>query len=245
MIKYLIFFFFYISLFTKVFSLKPGADFGKYEKTYVSSTDGYVVFDSSEFNTGDNIYFKITCSYFVLDYIEYEFLDDLDKADPFFGTEYCYSTLTDTEYEYGVTIRETKYFTIKKDNIHLGNLNGDYLVLYLYCGGSNISIENTKEDQSNIGLIVGIVIAVIAFVVLIIIIVYCCKRHKRLAMMQANPVYSGSAAVIPQPYDGTYLNNMPMPVNSAYVYPNNAASQVYPNSALSKQVPISGYPSKV
>ena len=242
MVKYLIFYFFYISLLTKVFSLKPGADFGKYEKASVSSTDGFVVFDSSEFNTGDHIYFKIKCSYFLLDYIEYEFLDDLSKADSFFGTEYCYSTLTDTEYEYGVPVRETKYYTIKKDNIYLGSSNGDYLVLYLYCGGANISIENTKEDQSNIGLIVGIVVGIIALVVIIIIIVYCCRRQRKLAMMQANPVYSGSAAVIPQPYDATYLNNMP--VNNAYIYPNNASPQVYPNSAISNQVPESGFSSK-
>ena len=51
-------------------------DLKKYEKCTVPSSDRHIIFDSSEFNKDEEIYFKITADIFNKDEILYQFFDD-------------------------------------------------------------------------------------------------------------------------------------------------------------------------
>ena len=169
-------------------------DLKKYEKVTVPSTEDHIIFDSSDFKKGEEIYFKVTADSFNDDFLLYKFFDDgasmanvdLDtykKATP---------SKTDNEYDGEEIVSVTKYFTIKKDERDLGSLEGKYLVIVFYCTG-NVLIENTKEDEGKTTMIVIIVVVVVVVIAVAICIFCYCKRRKALANgTTTNEVYVGN-----------------------------------------------------
>ena len=169
-------------------------DLKKYEKVTVPSTEDHIIFDSSDFKKGEEIYFKVTADSFNDDFLLYKFFDDgasmanvdLDtykKATP---------SKTDNEYDGEEIVSVTKYFTIKKDERDLGSLEGKYLVIVFYCTG-NVLIENTKENEGKTTMIVIIVVVVVVVIAVAICIFCYCKRRKALANgTTTNEVYVGN-----------------------------------------------------
>ena len=197
-------------------------DLKKYEKVTVPSTEAHIIFDSSDFKKGEEIYFKVTADSFNEDYLLYKFFDDgasmanvdLDtykKATP---------SKTDNEYDGEEIVSVTKYFTIKKDERDLGSLEGKYLVIVFYCTG-NVLIENTKENEGKTTMIVIIVVVVVVVIAVAICIFCYCKRRKALANgTTTNEVYVGNN-------DPNYNMN---PGNNANVYNKNYNNNNYNNN---------------
>ena len=197
-------------------------DLKKYEKVTVPSTEDHIIFDSSDFKKGEEIYFKVTADSFNEDYLLYKFFDDgasmanvdLDtykKATP---------SKTDNEYDGEEIVSVTKYFTIKKDERDLGSLEGKYLVIVFYCTG-NVLIENTKENEGKTTMIVIIVVVVVVVIAVAICIFCYCKRRKALANgTTTNEVYVGNN-------DPNYNMNTG---NNANVYNKNYNNNNYNNN---------------
>ena len=167
-------------------------DLKKYEKCTVPSSDRHIIFDSSEFNKDEEIYFKITADIFNKDEILYQFFDDaaaMSNVDfNTYKTAKC--SKTDKEFNHGDVVSQTNYYTIKKSERDLGSLEGKYLVIVFNCEG-NVLIENTKENEGDTTLIaIIVVVVVVAIVAAICIFCYC--RRKKLAAQNAattNEVY--------------------------------------------------------
>ena len=212
-------------------------DLKKYDKITVDEAgtgtynERYIIFDSSDFKEGDNMYFKITMTEFYDEYIYYEFFDDPNAYEPNLGNpSRVLSNRKDYNYDYGVYSSETRYYTIKKDSRNLGSLEGKYLTIYFY-GYGNALIENYKK--SNTVLIVVIVIVVIVVIVgIIFLIYYCIKRKRRLAQYNmgnnVNNGYQNNNNVNVQNNYGLQQGQFNGNQNVVYAYDQNA--NVYNNN---------------
>jgi hypothetical protein len=197
-------------------------DLKKYEKVTVPSSDLNIIFDSSDFKKGEEIYFKVTADSFNEDYLLYKFYDDgASMANPVLDTyKKASPSKTDNEYDHGEIVSVTKYFTIKKDERDLGSLEGKYLVIVFYCTG-NVLIENTKENEGKTTMIVIIVVVVVVVIAVAICIFCYCKRRKALANgTTTNEVYVGNN-------DPNYNMNTG---NNANVYNKNYNNNNYNNN---------------
>jgi hypothetical protein len=197
-------------------------DLKKYEKVTVPSTEDHIIFDSSDFKKGEEIYFKVTADSFNEDYLLYKFYDDgASMANPVLDTyKKASPSKTDNEYDHGEIVSVTKYFTIKKDERDLGSLEGKYLVIVFYCTG-NVLIENTKENEGKTTMIVIIVVVVVVVIAVAICIFCYCKRRKALANgTTTNEVYVGNN-------DPNYNMNTG---NNANVYNKNYNNNNYNNN---------------
>ena len=193
----------------------------------VNWDDGGIIFDSSDFKVGDEIYIKIKAEYFYDSHIYYEFVDDLSTYEPSYVYEDYYKTFsTKTDYEGDFVIH---YYTIKKDNSHLDNQKGNYLIIYFDCDGS-VTITNTVENEGNNATVIAVVVvAVIVVIVVLAIVIYCYRRKKMAPMVNGMEVAPQSYGVQnPQNCGNQYNqnNNMNMNFNSnnqmnGYNYNNN------------------------
>ena len=187
------FIFILFDLFEYAISKEAFVNLEKYGKDNFNWDDYYIIFDSKEFDVGEEIYFKLTSTCQSENYISYEFFDNYiafeekvneNKSWPWeFDSKYL-TIETDSS-----TNLQTKYYTIKKDQKildHLG-VKGDYLsfVFYYYdCG--TVTIENTKENEGDVTMIVIIVVVVVAVLAIIAIIIYCWRKKKMLKAMKAS-----------------------------------------------------------
>lgn len=141
--------------------------------------DGYVIFNSKEFQNEEEMYFKITADYFESDKIDYIYLDDVrdfDENNTFYYHQGSEKTESKRDAD-GILMSQTKYYIIKKKSSEFGTNTGDHLLIIFYCDG-DVEIENTKENEGKVTLIVIIVVVVIVVIALIIVIFYCWKRRK-------------------------------------------------------------------
>ena len=145
----------------------------KYGK--VEDTGGSVIFESNDFFSGDNMFFKIKINKECKSDLEYEYYDTSEGISSF--TEYSVSQKSsETTRVQGSVTSKTLYFTIEKKSTEYNGSNGNYLFLKIDCNGK-IDFENTEKDQSNDSLIIVVVVTVVFLVIIIVIIgVYCCKR---------------------------------------------------------------------
>ena len=184
------FIFIIFDLFEYASSKEAFVNLEKYEKGNFDYDDYYIIFDSKDFNVGDEIYFKLTSTCFSRDYISYEFFDNFtafeERVDESKSWPYVskYPTVeSDTS-----THLQTKYYTIKKDQKildHLG-VKGDYLSFVFYYDCGRVTIENTKENEGDVTMIVIIVVVVVAVLAIIAIIIYCWRKKKMLEAMKAS-----------------------------------------------------------
>ena len=195
-------------------------DLKKYKKVTVPASDELIIFDSSDFDIGEEIYFKIIADSFNKDYLLYKFFDNgvsmsndnlnnYKKANP---------SKTDNEYDGGNIVSVTKYYTIKKDERELGSIKGKYLVIVFDCTG-NVLIENTKENEGKTTMIVVIVVVGVV-VIAAAIWIYCyCKKKKALAEgTTTNEVYVGNNNNINNNQNYNMNKNSG---NNANIYSNN------------------------
>ena len=213
----------------------------KYGK--VEDTGGSVIFESNEFSSGDNMFFKIKINKECKSDLEYEYYDASEGISSF--TEYSVSQKSsETTRVQGSVTSKILYFTIEKKSTEYNGSNGNYLFLNIDCNGK-IDFENTEKDKSNDSLIIVVVVTVVFLVIIIVIIgVYCCKRKKALMgqqmymnqpyIMYGNPqmypqqgnipiVYRGKPEVIPQPNGIPYYNNSNIQYSNLPYNPANAS----------------------
>ena len=139
-----------------------------------------IILKSSSFKENEEIYIKLT-GIFNFEYIDFKFYDNLNEMNKDDISKYKkeYPTKTDGQYDVnGAFLYDIKYYTIEKNKKNLGDLKGDYLVIYTNMYGI-YDFENTKINYGYSKL-VGIIISVgIVVIIIIVVIVYFCYYRKR------------------------------------------------------------------
>ena len=185
----IIFFIFSSFLFNEILSI----DFlKKYSSVKVSCpTKKKMVFDSSEFNLNEDMFFTFKLNAKGLDgRIYYSFyeninIEDNNSINDKYGSTPKDPTSSMTTKTNNVVKSETKYYKIKKD------IENIFLLLQFYCDRGTLTIENTKEDKGKQNQIIIIVVICVVFVIGFIITIVCCIRRRkariaRAAAMQAS-----------------------------------------------------------
>ena len=159
-------------------------DLKKYGKVTVKGEDEYIIFDSSDFKEGEEMFFIISCTRFIYNEIDFEFFDD-----PSLNTEYKHgpTNFVDKTIYSNNANNVTNYYTIKKNKDYLGTFKGKYMTLYFYCIGT-VEIENTKEDE---GLALAVVIIIIVLAVALVgflvwLLCYCLRKRAIQKLGQQN-----------------------------------------------------------
>ena len=236
----------------------------KYNSLKISNSDYYVYFDTKDFDEDEEMYFKIKYYdyyYYEQNYYHYtpgaDLVKDIyykyitEKDDNFDKTTNTFKTIkvdstSHSDYEdysyrqyYGYSYF-TKYFIIKKQSG-----NGDYLIINLkdtfnVYGNTYYYIldyiENTKEIEAKIGMIIAIVVVCVAVVVAVIVIICCCIKRKKQqqAILAQQAAYNAQAQAYPvgaQAYPVQEVSpvypaqqNYPVPVVENAGYSSNAAA---------------------
>ena len=204
----------------------------KGKKAIIPLTRNTVIFESDSFGKGDKINFKITGYKFNDDDIKFEFLDDGDPAPGDLTMKYKASpeVRMDAKDVYDSDVwsydeGKTYYYSIKKDQDYLKNIEGKYLAIYYNVEDHHPAIvENYKKNQNTV---IAIIVAVIVVVIVVVVIVVCCIRRKKRLAAEANNmnVYNGNNVNVnnypnqgnygPQTYNQNpnYNTNMNMNMN--------------------------------
>ena len=213
----------YIFLISPV--LLTTVDLEKYNK--INTVLPVVVFDSSDFKIDEEIYIVIS-GYFIFDYIEYVFVDDIPLYSnyPTSGLRKGYSTKTETTKDSnGVYKYQVRYYTIEKTKNNINNRQGKYLLIFAYMDGEYV-IENTKENKGNSkSVIIGVVVAVVVVLIIVGLIIYFYRKRKYALRNQAyNQAYNENNQV--------QVNNNVIPYNNNVNSNNefNSNEKIYNNS---------------
>lgn len=186
----------------------------KNKEISLKASEGGFIFDSSDFNVGDKIYFKIKAKQFNEESLFYEFCDDLSKYYPkYLYEDYYESSPTKTEKNSSYII---KYFTIEKNSRYLEEgKTGKYLIAYFDCEGT-VTIKNTPTDEGNKKASKTFIIILVVIVVIIVVgsTAFYCYRNKK----KEGGFCSGNKDEI-EVYNNEQINN--------YQNPNNVANNNY------------------
>ena len=149
------------------------------KKGTIRTNQNYLFFVSSEISLNTKMNFKLKSDSYCDEQIKYGYYDSLENIGVNPAVPYT-CNMSNEEYEKKNGILEnTKYFTIKKKEKELNNLNGDYLLLYFGCA-DEVEISNEKNNI-NAFIIVIIVISILIFFLIIGIVVYyfffCRKKN--------------------------------------------------------------------
>ena len=230
---YIFFFSFFIS---KVFLIEV---LNKYSSTKTSN--GYIVFDSSQFKEGDKMYFEIRSSDEVCtEELYYEFYDSISSIN--IGSQpnkYVSKDSSSTTVINGKVTSVKLYFTIEKKE--LNGLSGNYLYMKFFCDGT-IEFENTKSSGATKDLIIVLGILGAVFVIIIAIVIYCCVCRRRSKIKEMNRINIMNMAaqgqvypINPYPIQGQPINQVQYG-NSAYAYPSPQISYINPNNPPNVQI---------
>lgn len=194
-------------------------DLGKYG-TY-KTVDYCIIFNPTQFEIGETMFFKISAKEFNDEYLYYEYIDDLEQYEFNFQIKKLHEVKYYYSYEPGEDNKNDKaihYFKIVKSKEDLGDFEGKYLILYCSFEGT-AEIENTEKDEGKKSQIYSIVFSVIA-VIAIIIIAYFCFFRKRCKKDDGN----GEIQVVqynPEDNQNIQNNNQNMNVNNKNKNMNN------------------------
>ena len=194
-----------------------------------------IVFDSSEFNETETMYFVFKLNTKGLeDNIYYQFYDNLDTSDYSFISG---KSASNSKKPYRSTNSkkknkiksQTKYYSINQEK------DSNFLLLQYDCSKGTLTIENTKKDTGKTNKIVTIVV-VCAIVLLFIIMFVCVYIRKRKANLERQQQMTGTGYF---PQNGVSLvsgignNNMMM---NNYPQQNNImiGQQPIPYSQIQK-----------
>ena len=160
----------------------------KYGTIRVPFDDYMISFDSSGFDDGEEMYFKIRAENdsYIDDGIYYQYIDQNVAFVVGEGKFVNYEIKTDFD-TIGIKTYKIKYFTIKKNKAEFRGANGNLLIIEFYFDHGYIEITNTEEDEGKFETwkIVVIVVAVV-IVFGIGIGCYCYRRKKQLAAAGQN-----------------------------------------------------------
>ena len=104
----------------------------KYSSKTIGASKDYIIFDSGDFDDGEEIHFKIKALYyeFIYDFIEYYYMSSDGTYNENYRRVY-FTGVTETDYINGVRYR-TSYFNIKKKSSEFEGTDGKYLVSYCF-----------------------------------------------------------------------------------------------------------------
>ena len=185
-----------------------------------AETDSFIFFDSSDFENGEEMHFKIEAlEYAYIDYysdgIYYDFINN-DDPNVVYNSHYRdFSISSDYKYDsyYGESFK-TKYFNIKKDSLYFNGGDGSLLSISFYFDYGPVTITNTETDEGKTTLKTWeIIVIVIAAAIIIGIAIFCCcwRRKKALQAQAAVNTQYAAQAVVADPYTQT-----PYPASQAY-----------------------------
>ena len=242
--SFLLIFFGYLLI--NILSIQTLNKYGK-----IQTNEGCVVFDSSSFSNGEEMYFTLStdgyCSY--LDKLNYNYISSIDSLDintP--STPYMVSMESRSSTKINGRLTSfSAYFTIKKKEEQFQGSNGNYLYLEFDCY-YKVEIENTKESGAKkilIGMIIGFVVFFVLIVIIIIVCCYCRRKRMaaRAAMMSNNVAMSQTYGV--SPYGATPIYGQQVMMQP---YPNNNVVYTYqnPNMAyMNNNMNFANYPNTV
>ena len=170
----------------------------------IKTANGYIIFNSSQFEIGDEMYFELNAKSWCYEYLDYQYFDSIDSIGYYSHLSYSVAKEASSSTTInGVITSYTLYFTIKKTEGELNGLKGDYLLLQYHCDNSNVEFKNTKTNGKSKVAIIAIIVFVVfivLFVGIILIICYCNKRRSIASVVyeggqnypyQVNPYYTG------------------------------------------------------
>ena len=198
-----------------------GYNFTKY--TTYKTFNGYAVFDSSVFNIGDIMYFKITAEFNDknLYYIYLDSLENLESIlsnkDNFFESESYFDVGSSDEDDK----TEIRYYKITKSKVDLNNLSGKYLILLIFADG-RVEIENTEKDEGKASQIYTIIFSIIGVLAVGGIIFFCFCRDKLKCKKKDENT---------QPNNNPIVNNQP---ETGFQFGNGIYSQIQSNYQLNQ-----------
>ena len=192
----------------------------KFGSITVDADDSFIFFDSSDFENGEEMHFKIEAlEYAYIDYysdgIYYDFINN-DDPNVVYNSHYRdFSISSDYKYDsyYGESFK-TKYFNIKKDSLYFNGGDGSLLSISFYFDYGPVTITNTETDEGKTTLKTWeIIVIVIAAAIIIGIAIFCCcwRRKKALQAQAAVNTQYAAQAVVADPYTQT-----PYPASQAY-----------------------------
>ena len=256
------FFIFCFILFTKILSIKILSKYGSTTiDCKITNHENTIAFDSSGFGSKEDMFFTFSLegSKGLESVIKYKFEDTVDKEQssnyyyPSYGKTKDTSSTSESKVLNKVTLKH--YYTINKEE------DKNYLIIGFDCTSGELTIENTKEnDSGNKAVIIIIVVFSVFFVVIIIIVVVSViRRRKARAVRMAARMQMASGAYYPPPgmgmsvgmgmgmapaYGSNYMiNNMPPQPNMmgsqpvAYSRMPNDVTQIEPNSQNPNEIP--------
>ena len=155
----------------------------KYGTIRVPFDDYMISFDSSGFNDGEEMHFKIRAENesYIDEGIYYQYIGANAAFIVDGGKFVKYDIKTDFEI-IGSKKYKIKYFTIKKNKNEFRGTNGDLLIIEFYFDYGTIEITNTEEDEGKFET--WKIIVIVAAVVVVIGIgvgLYCYRRKKEWA----------------------------------------------------------------
>lgn len=192
----------------------------KFGSITVDADDSFIFFDSSGFENGEEMHFKIEAlEYAYIDYysdpIYYDFINN-DDPNVVYNSHYSYFSIS-SDYKYDSSYGEsfkTKYFNIKKDSLYFNGGDGSLLSISFYFDYGPVTITNTETDEGKTTLKTWeIIVIVIAAAIIIGIAIFCCcwRRKKALQAQAAVNTQYAAQAVVADPYTQT-----PYPASQAY-----------------------------
>ena len=159
----------------------------------VKTTDNSMIFNTSQFNEGDDIYIIIDSELDCDEYISYQFYDNINEIYKQ-TTELKYIKSSDS-YEltniFGKKTHLSLYYTIKKEKNILDNLKGDILYFEFKCEGE-VEIKNSKKVDSKISAYIGNLFVIFFLIICFILCFQICLKcficiHNLLAPKNENP----------------------------------------------------------
>ena len=157
----------------------------KYKSITVDSSVGYIFFDASDFDEGEEMYFKIKAyEYAYIDYysdgIYYDFINNDDSSLDYSNSNYLdFSLKVDFEYDTYDERLKIKYFTIKKDKRYFNGGDGKLLSISFYFDYGPVTITNTETDEGKLkGWEIALIVVACVIVIGIAIFIICWRRRK-------------------------------------------------------------------
>ena len=150
------------------------------KKDKITTSKNYVFYDSSDDSVNDKMHFILESDSYCDNELKYGYYDSLDNINnPLIPYSVSFSSEENTTTEDNKMILKTKYFSIKKQKDELGDLNGNYLLLYFGCAGE-ANIENGKKKLSTEIILIIIASVLVALLIIGFIVYYFffCKKKK-------------------------------------------------------------------
>ncbi len=130
------------------------------------------IFESKDFEVGQDMNFKVTSSTGVGD-LHYQYYDDIDSLTIISETKYSVSSPFDeTTTVMGIVVSHSRSFTITKKKEEMDGLSGNYILL----SSNGNKIENTIIGTNQFIIIIIAVVCGLSGIGIIIIVVYLIKN---------------------------------------------------------------------